>query len=127
MHYTNHDYKYHPFLTVPAPSSIMVSSIPIRPAGTDVTVTCTVELSNVTDIPVTVNMVWTGPAGFNTTKITQHVTGSTTTYISTVMVNSFRRDQSGVYTCTATVRPMKMSEFLSDSNSLSERMYITVG
>ena len=33
----------------------------IRPIGSNVTLTCTVELSPVVDVPVTVNTVWTGP------------------------------------------------------------------
>ena len=76
---------------------------PIRPVGSNVTLTCTVELSPAVDVPVTVNTVWTGPDEFNTTNTAQPVMGSTTTYTSTPIVSSFRSDHSGNYTCTATV------------------------
>ena len=71
---------------------------PIHPNGSNVTLTCTVELSPAVDVPVTVNTVWTGPAGF---MVAQPAIGSTTTYISTAMVRSFGRNQSGNYTCAA--------------------------
>ena len=94
---------------------------PIRPVGSDVTLTCTMELSPVVDVPVTVNTVWTGPA----TNTAQTVMGSTTTYTSTAMISSFERDQSGVYTCTATVS--STSSFLTDSGSQPGTARITVG
>ena len=83
----------------------MVSNDPVSPIhpGSDVTLTCTVELDPAVDIPVIVNAVLTGPDGFMTTNTAQPVMGSTTTYTSTVVVSSFGRDQSGVYTCTAAV------------------------
>ena len=55
------------------------------------------------DIPVTVNTLWTGSAGFSTNSTAQLVMSSTNTYINTVMVESFERDHYGNYTCTATV------------------------
>ena len=76
---------------------------------------------------VTVSTVWTGPNGFMTANIAQPVMGSTTTYTSTAMVSSFGRDQSGNYTCTATVKLMNMSKFLSDSESISGWRNVTVG
>ena len=44
---------------------------------------------------------------------------------STAVVSSFERDQSGNYTCTATVN--SISPFLSDSDPHSEAIIITVG
>ena len=76
---------------------------PILPFGSAVTLTCTVELSPAVDVPVTVNTVWTGPDGFMTTNTAQPVIGSNTTYTSVVIVSSFGINQSGNYTCTATV------------------------
>ena len=84
------------------------------PLGSNVTLTCTVELSPVVDFPVTVNTVWTGPDGFMTNDTAQ-VVESTTTYTSTAMIRSFGRNQSGTYTCTATVSP--------DSPSVSSSAY----
>ena len=94
---------------------------PIRPVGSDVTLTCTVELSPAVDVPVTLNTVWTGP---------EVVTLSTTTpveedLISTATVNSFGRDQSGNYTCRATVS--SASSFLTDSGLKSGTATVTVG
>ena len=53
------------------------------------------------DIPVTVNTVWSGPAGFMMTNTAQP--SSLNIYISTAIVSSHEKQQSGVYTCTATV------------------------
>ena len=92
------------FAIVPTPVAAVTSNpTGIITVGSSVTLTCTVELSPSVDVPVTVNTVWTGPAGFMTTNTAQPVMGSTTTYISTAIVNSLGRDKSGDYTCTATV------------------------
>ena len=104
--------------TVPATDSVIVMSVPvspIHPAVSAVTLTCTVELSPAVDVPVTVTTMWTGPAGFMTTNTAQPVMGTTTTYTSTAVVNSFGRHRSGKYTCTATVS--STSSFLLDSES----------
>ena len=76
---------------------------PIQPVGSEVTLTCTVEMTPAVNAPVTVTTVWTGPDGFMTINAAQPVVGSTTTYTSTAMVSSFRRHRSGVHTCTAIV------------------------
>ena len=106
-------------LPVPDPSVVKVisdfeSSIIV---GSFTVLTCTVELSPAVDVPVTVSTVWTGPDGFMTANVAQPVMGSTTTYNSTAMVSSFGRDQSGVYTCTATVS--STSQYLTGSSSHS--------
>ena len=98
---------------------------PIRPVGSDTTLTCTVELSPTVDVPVTVNTVWTGPNGFMTVNTAQSVMGSTTTYTSTAMVSSFGRGQSGVYICTATVRSASL--FVTRGASQSGTARLTVG
>ena len=97
---------------------------PVRPIGSNVTLTCTVELSPAVDVPVTVNTVWTGPAGCMSNNTAQPVMGSTTTYTSTAIVSSFGRDQSGSYTCTATVS--SVSPFITNS-SLSDIKSVTTG
>ena len=112
-------------LTVTAPTSVTVTNSSVN-VGSTVTLTCTVELSPAVDVPVTVNTEWTGPEGFRTTNTAQSVMGSTTTYTSTAMVSSFGRDQSGNYTCTATVS--STSSFLTNSmGSSSHRLRVTVG
>ena len=109
-------------LPVPAPTSVTVTNGSVI-VGSTVTLTCTVELSPAVDVPVTVNTVWTGPDGFMTTNTAQRI-GNTTTYTSTAMVSSFGRDQSGDYTCTATVS--STSSFLTDSMGSSSTR-VTVG
>ena len=79
------------------------------------------------DVPVTVNTVWTGPAGFSTTNTAQAMAGSTTTYTSTAMVSSFGRDQSGDYNCTAIVSSTAHSSFLRDGVQTSSSIRVTVG
>ena len=98
---------------------------PIWPIGSNVTLTCTVELSSVVDVPVTVNTVWTGPAGFNTTNTAQPVIDTITTYVSIVVVRSFGREQSGNYNCTATLT--FESPFVVPSGPKSGSVTITTG
>ena len=74
---------------------------PIRPVGSTVTLTCTIVLPEYVD-GLTLNTELTGPNGFSENGTAQRM-GSTSTYTSTTMVSSFGRDQSGNYTCTATV------------------------
>ena len=87
------------------PFSVCLKSDPVSPIQlykySNITLTCTVELSSAVDIPVTVNTVWTGPAGFSTSYTAQPAMGST--YISTHIVRSFNRNKSGKYICRATV------------------------
>ena len=113
---------------VPAPTSVTLSPpYPgiIRPVGSTVNMTCNVELSPVVNIPMTVITVWTGPAGFMTTNTAQSIMGSTINYTSTAVIDSFGRDESGAYTCTATATTT--SSFLRNSASHSGTATITVG
>ena len=109
------------------PLSVNVTSHPVSPIQaieSNVTLTCTVELSPAVDIPVTVNTVWTGPAGFGTTNTAQPIMGSITTYISTAMVRLVNRKKSGDYTCTATVT--SESPYITNSSLFGETR-ITAG
>ena len=102
--------------TVQPPTSVSVVSNkpnPVRPVGSLVTLTCTVIIPEASDVLVTVSTEWTGPNRFTTSNNAQPVMGSTTVYTSTVVFNSFGRDQSGVYTCRATVS--STSQFLAGS------------
>ena len=113
--------------TAPTPNSVRITRFPaspIRPVGSDISLSCTVDLDPAVNVPVTVTTVWTGPAGFMTTTTAQPVMGSTTTYTSTAMVSSFGRDQSGVYNCTATVS--STSSFITSSMA-SASTRVTVG
>ena len=97
----------------------------MQPIGSAVTLNCTVhvELSPAVDVPVTVNTVWTGPAGFMTT-IKVPVIDGTTTYTSTAMIISLGRNQSGVYTCTATLHSMVTMTY---SNATVDSYRVTTG
>ena len=74
-------------------NAVNVSHGPID-AGSSVSLTCTVVLSPLVDISVTVTTEWTGPDGFMTTNTAQPVVRSTTTFTSTATVGSFGREQS---------------------------------
>ena len=119
---------FHMFLyliVVPTPTvSITSNPTGIITVGSSVTLTCTVVLDSSVDVPVTVSTVWTGPDYFNRNIMAQQM-GSTTTYTSTVMVSSFGREQSGDYTCTATVS--SASPFITSSMSSSSTTRVTVG
>ena len=91
-------------------------SNPIRPIGSAVTLTCTVMLSEIVDVSVTVNIQMSDPAGPLTTT-TPSVTGST--YITTAMISSFGREQSGFYTCRVGIS--------GSSRSWSVTKKVTVG
>ena len=102
-------------LTVPAPTSVTVASNsvnPIRPVGSDVTLTCSVELSAAVDVPVTVNTEWSDPDGFMTSR---EAMGNNTIQASITTVTSFRRNHSGVYRCTATISSSNVLLSISDS------------
>ena len=117
--------------TVPSPISVIVSSNildPIRPIGSAVTLICIVKYSPAVtvDIPVTMNTVWTGPAGFMATNVAVQI--DVTTYVSVILINSFGIEQFGNYTCVATVSSKYANSFLSDSNLQSGSTWVgTIG
>ena len=88
--------NYLPFhFAVPAPTSLMLSSSipsPIPPFGSNVTLTCAVELSPAVDVPVTVNTALTPPDGFTRTSTAQPVMGSSTNYTSTAHLEGVTLD-----------------------------------
>jgi hypothetical protein len=118
------------FFAVPAPTSVMPSSSipnPIPPFGSDVTLTCAVELSSAVDVPVTVNTVMSTDEGFIRTSTAQPVMGSITNYTSTFMISSFGRSNSGFYTCRATVSLTTSSAYISDSSTANHSFRVTTG
>ena len=72
-------------------------------AGSSTNLACTVELSPVVDVPVSVSTEWSGPERimFLPDKIVPAVMVNITTYTSTVIIDAAR---NGSYTCQATVR-----------------------
>ena len=71
------------------------------------------------DVPVTVNTVWTGPLGVMLSPAI-FMMENLTRYTSTVVVNSFRRSQSGNYTCIAAINsPLLFNQSQETSNELT--------
>ena len=98
---------------------------PIRPVGSIVTLTCTVELSPAVDVPVTVNVQLSDPAGSPLTTTPPSVSGST--YITTTMISSFGREQSGVYTCAVNAATTSTTSFITGSKVGFGTARITIG
>ena len=82
--------------------------------GSEVNLTCTVELSQKLDVTVNLNIKWIGPAGFIANNIVEISNSNDEIYNSTISLNSFRREQAGDYNCTATVS--SSSPFLRSSS-----------
>ena len=94
-------------ISVPDPTVTITSDpvSPIWPIGSDVNLTCTVELPRLVvnaSESVTVNVEWTGPSEFRTMTVAQPDMGNITTHTSVVLIHSFEREESGEYSCTAT-------------------------
>ena len=97
-------------------TSVTVTNSSVN-VGSTLTLICTVELSPVIDVPVTVNTEWTGPDGFITT--TLHSVWEALHLHQYSHSQLIGRYQSGDYTCTATVRPNLTSTYLTGSGVLS--------
>ena len=105
------------------------SSNPVRPIKSAINLTCTVniELSPQANTTVILNIVWTGPTDrFTTINTSQTIMGSSTTYTSTAMVSSFGRNESGIYTCTASLSSSN-NLYLSNSSAMSTSIQVTTG
>ena len=97
----------------------------VRPIGSDVTLTCMADLDPEIDIAVIANIQLRAPAGSPPITATPSVSGST--YSRTATISSFGRDESGVYTCSATVTPSPPNSFISDSTLQSVTLRVTTG
>ena len=80
-------------LTSDAPSPIL--------SGSTVTLTCTVELIQAVDVPVTVNTVWIGPVTTNAPSFAAQE--SLTLYRSSHTLNFVESADSGEYICTVSI------------------------
>lgn len=100
-------------------------SNPIRPIGSAVALTCTVELNPAVNVPVTVNIVWTGPDEFGATDFMQPTAARLNTYDSLVTIEHIGRNQSGYYTCAVTV--ISAHSMIEDSARVSSVERVTVG
>ena len=100
----------------------------IRPVGSNVTLTCTVDLDPAVDVPVIVNTEWTGPD--NVALYPSYVfMVNLTRYVSTINVSSFGRGQSGNYTCSVDIDVSSLLPSLNYSTSqvVDEMIEVTVG
>ena len=100
-----------------------VPASPIRPIGANVTLICTVELSPFIDVPVAINAELFDPTGRSLTINPLLVSGST--YTMTAEINSFGRNQSGIYSCSISLTSTSL--FLTGSRPKTASNHITVG
>ena len=118
------------FGTVSIPFTVNLTSNkynPIRPVGTNVSLTCIVHLDPAVNVPVTVNSEWTRPDGLHFSP-SYSIMENLTRYISILSISSFGRDQSGNYTCRVDI-DISFLPFLDYSMSLvtAETIEVTVG
>ena len=99
---------------------------PIWPIPSDVILICIVKFSPAVDIPVTVHTVWNGKTEA-TILPNDTIMQNLTVYISTAVVRSFGRNQSGNYNCTASVTSTSRSAFILNVGSLSNTTKVTTG
>ena len=98
------------------------TSDPISPlgiAGSNVTVTCTAELNSAIDVPVNILIRLTDPDGgalATTTGIARPRS------MASYMINSFRREHTGLYTCTVTLSSPRLQESV-----ITKAIHIHVG
>lgn len=117
---------------VPAETSIILTvmsdkSNPIWPNGSDVTLSCIVILSPVTvaDLPLLNVDVQLSRNGISLNLTNSLVTG--TTFINTVQLESFGRNNSGNYTCTATVLPLQNFTYVTGNSSDTRYIVLSTG
>ena len=121
-----------PPLSVPIPASVTIISDQANPinAGSTVRVTCTVELSPaVVDSDLSAIVVDTQLSRDGTPLTVTHLTVADTIFTYTIQLDSYGWNDSGNYTCTATVRPQPHSTFLitTESSESSDTVRVTAG
>ena len=123
-------YHVHDDMHVVLLSSVIITSDPLSPIieGTNVTLTCTVELSPAvveSDLSLLMVDAQLSRDGTPLTLTGPTVAGTIFTY--TIQLDSFGRNDSGNYTCIATVRPHPHSTYIAPSNTLSHTVRVTTG
>ena len=117
------------FNSVPDPNVTVISnqSNPIRPLGSAVELTCTVELSNLkeVDVPVTLNTVWTGPDGFMATNRSLLTMATRDAYTTLVTIASVGLNQSGDYYCSVSIG--SASSMITNSSTTTAFTKVTAG
>ena len=102
---------------------------PIPSAGTNVELICTVELGpTVSQSDLSLLMVDAQLSRDGTPLALTGPTMTGTTFNYTIQLDSFGRNDSGDYTCTATVKPQLTSTYLTESGTkYSNTVRITAG
>ena len=98
--------------------------------GSHVTLTCTVELGPVVMESEVLLLMVDAQLSRDETMFDLTLTNSdmtSTTFIYTTQVESFGRNDSGNYTCTATVRPQSTATYLTGNETVSDIVRVTTG
>ena len=115
--------------TVPNPSVSVTSNPPIPVLdGTNVTVTCTVEMGegvSQSDLSLLVVDAQLSRDGTPMDRTGPVISGMT--FIYTLQLYLFGSDDSGAYNCTATVRPQQTSTYLTGVGKQSVVVQIEIG
>ena len=117
-------------ILAPDPQSVTVASShdTIVISGSDVTVNCIVELgSAVLESELSLLLVNVQLSRDGAPIPLSGPTVNSTTFTYTTQLNSFGRNDSGNYTCTATVRPQPTSTFLTGMGRTFNTARITTG
>ena len=128
MHNTITDIVAHH--VVPDPLSVIVTSSlgSIVLNGSNVTINCTVELDPaITESELALLMVDAQLSRDGTPLALGDPTVIGTTFTFTTQLHSFRRTDSGNYTCNATIRPHPASSYLTGRGTLLNTTRITTG
>ena len=107
-----------------------VTSDPSSPVNhlSTVTVTCTVELNSailVSEVSMLLVSAQLSHPNGTMLSLSNSTTGITFTY--TAQLNSFQRNDSGNYSCSATIEPQQTATFVSGSDSVTRTAEITIG
>ena len=132
----NYHAHYYYYYAVPSSSIslIMTSSEvnDIRIVGSDVTLTCTVELNSAIfsfdDFLLTVNaQLFKEESLLPLPLAGSEVNDTTVTYTAKLQLSPFQRSDFGNYTCSATIRPQPSSAYITGIDTLSDMINIKPG
>ena len=93
-----------PILPVPPPTVTVYVSNQVTIAGSNLTLTCNIQLDPSVNSTVMVNSTWTGPGGATLSGSNPSLNGSS--YQSTLMLTSLGTGDAGTYICGVSVTPM---------------------
>ena len=102
---------------------------PVRPIRSTVDLTCIVHMGFLgpkVDVPMILTTILRVPGGFLTTIDIQSQPTNWGRYTSRAMISSFGREQSGIYTCMATLSSSSANSYLINS-STSNSIHVTTG